>query len=65
METIKRKDGIEYTRKKKKTNYDCNLNIRIEKEKLNTFKEIAVINGENYGKVIREMIYQYILNNHK
>lgn len=48
-------------RKKKKINYDNNLNIRIETEALNGLKRIAQEdNINNYGDIIRQFIYELI-----
>lgn len=60
---IERKDGIKYYRRPNIKNYDSNLNIRIEKEKIEKLKEIANKKGVKYNALIREIIEDYIDEN--
>ena len=42
-QTIKRKDGVTYTRRAKVKNSDCFLNIRYSKDKTKRLKKIAEV----------------------
>lgn len=60
-ETITRRDGIIYTRKKKLVKeYNEKLNIRIKGESLNKLKEIAEKKQIHYSDIIRNLIDNYI-----
>lgn len=55
-ETITRCDGITYKRKKRNNNFDCNLNIKFHKEKIEKIKVIAERLGTNYNQLVRDLI---------
>ena len=57
---IKRSDGIEYYRKVKLNNFDCNLNIKYHKEKIDKLKEIAKSKGTNYNAMVRQVLDDFI-----
>lgn len=59
-ETIRRKDGITYERKKRNNNFDCHLNIKFHKENIEKLKKIADIHGVKYNFLVREIINKYI-----
>lgn len=60
-ETIKRCDGIVYKRKKQnKNNFDCHLNIKYHKEKIEELKVIAKAQNTNYNKLVRNVLETYI-----
>lgn len=59
-ETIKRRDGITYTRKKRNNNFDCHLNIKFHKDKIEQLKKIAKLEKTNYNQLLRNLIYDYI-----
>ena len=46
-ETITRCDGITYTRKKRNNNFDCHLNIKFHKDKIEQIKKIAQMEKTN------------------
>lgn len=58
---IKRKDGIEYYRRKKET-LNIRINIRISENTLNELKEIAEKKGIKYNALIRNVLEEYIEN---
>ena len=58
---IKRKDGIEYYRRKKET-LNIKVNIRISENTLNELKEIAEKKGIKYNALIRNVLENYIEN---
>ena len=58
-ETIKRRDGITYTRKKRNNNFDCHLNIKFHKDKIEQLKKIAQLEKTNYNQLLRNLIYYY------
>lgn len=60
QQTIKRKDGIEYTRERNSNEYSTHLHIRIDMNTLNQIKEIANEKGVNYSDLIRKIIKEYI-----
>lgn len=62
-ETITRKDGIVYTRKKRNKNFDCHLNIKFHNETKDRFKKIAESKGMKYNTLIREILEQYVEEN--
>lgn len=55
-ETITRCDGITYKRAKRNYNFDCNLNIKFYKEKIEKLKVIAERLGTNYNQLVRDLI---------
>lgn len=55
-ETITRCDGITYKRKKRNNNFDCNLNIKFHKDKIEKLKVIAERLGTNYNQLVRDLI---------
>ena len=57
---IKRKDGIEYKRNINDLQCDKNINIRINSETLNQFKEICNKENIKYSDLIRTLIEDYI-----
>ena len=59
-ETITRCDGITYTRKKINNNFDCHLNIKFHKDKIEQLKKIAQLEKTNYNQLLRNLIYDYI-----
>ena len=59
-ETITRHDGITYTRKKRNKNFDCHLNIKFHKDKIEQLKKIAELKKTNYNQLLRDLIYDYI-----
>ena len=59
-ETIERKDGIVYKRKKRNNNFDCHLNIKYYKEKIETLKKIAEKKGIKYNQMLRTVIDDFI-----
>lgn len=59
-ETIKRRDGITYTRKKRNNNFDCHLNIKYHKYKIEKLKIIADKLGTNYNKMVRNLLDNFI-----
>lgn len=59
---IKRKDGIEYYRRKKET-LNIRINIRISENTLNELKEIAEKKGIKYNALIRNVLENYIETN--
>ena len=59
-ETITRCDGITYKRKKRNNNFDCHLNIKFHKEKIEQLKKIAQLEKTNYNQLLRNLIYDYI-----
>lgn len=59
---IKRKDGIEYYRRKKET-LNIRINIRINENTLNELKEIAEKKGIKYNALIRYVLKKYIETN--
>lgn len=58
---IKRKDGIEYYRRKKET-LNIRINIRISENTLNELKEIAEKKGIKYNALIRNVLEEYVEN---
>ena len=58
---IKRKDGIEYYRKKREI-LNIKVNIRINENTLNELKEIAEKKGIKYNALIRNVLENYIEN---
>jgi len=60
QQTIKRKDGIEYTRERNSNEYSTHLHIRIDANTLNQIKEIAKEKEINYSDLIRKIIKEYI-----
>lgn len=58
-ETITRKDGITYTRKRKAQNLDGRLNIKLHKETIEKLKEIAAFRGIKYQTMIRKILEEY------
>jgi hypothetical protein len=65
-ETITRCDGITYKRKKQKNNrFDCHLNIKFHKERIEQLKIIAYEKGKSYNQLLRDIIYEYIDENYK
>lgn len=59
-ETITRCDGITYKRKKRNNNFDCNLNIKFHKEKIQKLKQIAKKYGTNYNQMLRDILEDFI-----
>lgn len=59
-ETITRKDGITYTRKKRSNNLKCMISFRYEKDKIEKLKEIAKNKDTDYSLIIRKLIDNYI-----
>lgn len=59
-ETITRHDGITYQRKKRNNNFDCSLNIRFHKEKIEVLKKIALKKETNYNEMLRNIIDDFI-----
>jgi len=62
-QTIRRKDGIEYKRNINDLQCDKNINIRINSETLNQFKEICNKENIKYSDLIRTLIEDYIGEN--
>ncbi len=62
-QTITRSDGITYTRKIKENNFDCHLNIKFNKDKIEELKTIASRKGIKYNALIRNILYDYIDKN--
>ena len=62
-QTIRRKDGIEYKRNINDLQCDKNINIRINSETLNQFKEICNKENIKYSDLIRMLIEDYIGEN--
>lgn len=62
---IERKDGIKYYRKSKYKDEVCdtNINVRINKEKLEMFKKIALEKNIKYQALVKKMIDDYIEEN--
>lgn len=60
VETIVRKDGIVYKRRKKDNNFDSRLNIKIHKETIDKIKKIANEKDIKYNALIRNLIEEYI-----
>jgi hypothetical protein len=59
-ETITRCDGITYKRKKRNNNFDCHLNIKYHKDKIEKLKIIADKLGTNYNKMVRDLLDELI-----
>lgn len=59
-ETIVRKDGIIYERRKKSLNQTFTVTIRIQKEKVEKLKLIAESQGKKYQPLIKELIDKYL-----
>lgn len=59
-ETITRKDGIIYTRKKNEIQQDKNLNIRINSELDNKLREIASKLNIRYSDLVRDALESYL-----
>jgi len=59
---VKRKDGIEYYRRKKEI-LNIKVNIRISENTLNELKEIAQKKGIKYNALIRNVLENYIETN--
>lgn len=62
-ETITRRDGITYQRKKRNNNFDCHLNIKFYKEKIEQLKKIAKKKETNYNQMLRDLIDEFIKEN--
>ena len=62
-ETITRCDGITYQRKKRNNNFDCHLNIKFYKEKIEQLKKIAEKKETNYNQMLRDLIDDFIKEN--
>lgn len=62
-ETITRSDGIVYKRKKRNNNFDCHLNIKFYKEKIEQLKKIAEKKETNYNQMLRDLIDKFIKEN--
>ena len=58
-ETITRKDGITYTRKRKELNLDYRLNIKVHKETIEKYKKMASFRGIKYQTIIRKVLEDY------
>ena len=59
-ETITRKDGITYQRKKRNNNFDCHLNIKYYKNKIDKLKLIADKKNIKYNAMIRDLLEEFI-----
>ena len=60
-ETIVRKDGITYTRKKRETKeYNTKLNIRVSQVLLDDIKKIAQDKNIAYSDLIRSILKDYL-----
>jgi hypothetical protein len=59
-ETITRKDGITYQRKKRNNNFDCHLNIKYFKYKIDKLKSIADKKNVKYNAMIRDLLEEFI-----
>lgn len=62
-ETIVRKDGIVYERKKRTLNQTKTITLRISQEKLNQFKVVAGLQDKKYQSLLKELIDNYIKEN--
>ena len=63
-ETITRKDGITYTRRKREK-LDCRLNARVYKRTIDKLKSIASFRGIKYQNLVREILEEYVDNYEK
>lgn len=59
-ERIVRKDGIEYYRKKRNQGFDCRLNVKYYRDKIERLKKIAEKQGKKYQPLVREILENYI-----
>lgn len=59
-ETITRKDGITYTRKKNEIQQDKNLNIRINSELDARLRDIASKLNIRYSDLVRDSLESYL-----
>lgn len=59
-ELIKRADGIEYYRKKRKIKYDVRVNFKWSSSQLNKMKQIAREKGMKYHTLIKEVLDDFI-----
>ena len=59
-ELIKRKDGIEYYRKIRNNNFDCHLNIKYHRDRIEKLKEIAKKKNTNYNAMVRQVLEDFI-----
>ena len=64
-ETITRSDGIVYKRKKRNNNFDCHLNIKYFKDKIEMLKKIAEKKGIKYNQMLRDLIDDFIEKENK
>lgn len=62
FETIVRKDGIVYERKKRPNCFDCHLNIKFYRKDIEKLKVIANDEGINYNTLVRNILNSYIEN---